>query len=260
VTHPGPTPATDHAPVRAAAAAAPYFDTFAADYDRFTALWNRLDPTFTTWLTDQLATPPRTHGSALDLGCGAGRYAAILARHSDHVLAVDTSERMLDIARRDRPAPNITYQQRDALTLTPERDGVFDVVFSTYSIHHFGPPEHVLPHLRSLISPGGTAILADITDPGDWNTPTFHTDRAFTDARIAYQLSGERHAATTVLDLLLHPTWLTMTASATPLTRDQFHAHYSHAFPGAVITEGLQPLLTAAVWHATPHPETTQPH
>jgi SAM-dependent methyltransferase len=182
----------------------------------------------------------------------------LLAQHCQHVTGVDISARMLDIAGRDRTAANITYQHGDALSVTPDNDGLFDLVFSAWSVHHFGPPEQVLPHLRSLVAPGGTAILADVTDPGGWTTPAFHTERAFSDARVAYELSRDRHAATTVLDLLLHPTWLDMTAAATPLTTDQFHQHYGRVFPGAVITEGLHPLMAAAVWRAGPGGVMTQ--
>jgi hypothetical protein len=46
------------------------FDTFAEDYDRFTALWNRLDTTFTSWLTDQLTLP----GVTGEAGGSGGRW------------------------------------------------------------------------------------------------------------------------------------------------------------------------------------------
>jgi trans-aconitate methyltransferase len=49
---------------------------------------------------------------AVDLGCGTGRHAALLARRFDEVLAVDVSGPRLAFARRYRPLPNIRYEQR----------------------------------------------------------------------------------------------------------------------------------------------------
>jgi 2-polyprenyl-3-methyl-5-hydroxy-6-metoxy-1,4-benzoquinol methylase len=195
------------------------FDAFADLFDRFTGLWDRIDPTFTTWLADQLPARPGRGGRALDLGCGAGRHTVLLAEHYDHVLAVDIAERMLGIAGQTRPADNITYQHGGVLGITPATHGQYDAVLSVHTLHHVGEPGLVLPHVRSLVAPGGIAVLADIIDPGDWTTPDFHADRAFDTARAAYDRSAERHAAADVLRLLLHPQWLKLAAADTPLMR-----------------------------------------
>ena len=48
---------------------------------------------------------------ALDLGCGTGRLSIFLAQRCKEVLAIDSSEALLDIARKENSAPNITYFQ-----------------------------------------------------------------------------------------------------------------------------------------------------
>ncbi len=224
----------------------PAFDAVADLFDRFAAVWDGVDTTFSDWVTGNL---PEHGRSALDLGCGAGRHTVLLADRFDQVLAVDTAEGMLQIARRDRARPNISYQQADVLAVTPPPAGPFDLVLSVHTLHHVGDPDLVLPHVRSLVAPGGTAILADIINPGSWTDPQFHLDRAFSDARGAYHLTGDRQAAITVLDLLLHPRWLDTAGADTPLTRPQFHQHYAAAFPGAAIIDDLHPLMAGAVWH-----------
>jgi SAM-dependent methyltransferase len=156
---------------------------------------------------------------------------------------------MLDIARAERARPNIDYQRRGVLDVAPE-DGPFDVVLSVHTLHHVGDPGIVLPHARSLLAPGGWLIVADIVDPGGWPTQEFHLDRAFTDARVVYHLTGDGEAAGDTLRLLLHPRWLQLTRHDTPLTRVAFHAAYEQAFPGAEFADDLNPIMCGAVWRA----------
>jgi SAM-dependent methyltransferase len=222
------------------------FDTLAQSFDRFTEIWDRIDIGFTSWLVEQL---PDTATRALDLGCGAGRHTTLLADIATDVVAVDASAAMLDLARKNNPGVAITFQRRDGIDLNPDTDGLFDVLLSVHTLHHLGPVEHVLPLVKSLIAPGGTAILVDIINPGDWNNPDWHINRAFSDAANAYRASGITSDPIDILRLLLHPDWLAMTRLDTPLTRTQFHRRYQLVFPGATITDDLHPLMAGAVWH-----------
>jgi 2-polyprenyl-3-methyl-5-hydroxy-6-metoxy-1,4-benzoquinol methylase len=222
------------------------FDVFADLFDQYTALWDGVDSGFADWLAGSLPVMPG--GRAVDLGCGAGRHTLLLADRYAEVLAVDAAEGMLAIARRDRARPNVTYAQRDVLAVTAEPARKFDVVLSVHTLHHVGPPDVVLPRVRSLVAPGGVAVLADIVDPGDWTSPGFHVDRAFAEACDAYAVTGDRQAALSVLGLLLHPRWLAMADADTPLTRGQFHDAYTAEFPGVMITDDLHPLMAGAVW------------
>jgi SAM-dependent methyltransferase len=222
------------------------FDVFADLFDQYTALWDGVDSAFADWLAASL--PDVAGGRAVDLGCGAGRHTLLLADRYGEVLAVDAADGMLAIARRDRSRPNVTYAQRDVLAVTAEPARRFDVVLSVHTLHHVGPPDIVLPRVRSLVAPGGVAVIADIVDPGDWTSRGFHVDRAFAEACDAYAVTGDRQAALSVLGLLLHPRWLAMAAADTPLTRGQFHEAYTAEFPGVVITDGLHPLMAGAVW------------
>ena len=237
------TESSSAAPAQDSAA---YFDAFPELFDRFTRIWDGISTSFDDWI---LAHLPEHATSAVDLGCGAGRHSILLADHAEHVLAVDIADRMLDIARADRSRPNIDYQRRGALDVAPEH-GRFDVVLSVHALHHVGDPAVVLPHVRSLLAPGGRLIAADIIDPGGWPTFEFHVDRAFTDARVVYQLTGDGAAAADALRLLLHPRWLQLAQHDTPLTRVAFHAAYEKAFPGAGFADDLNPIMCGAVWRA----------
>jgi 2-polyprenyl-3-methyl-5-hydroxy-6-metoxy-1,4-benzoquinol methylase len=232
------------------------FDNFSDLFERFTGMSDRLDPSFSQWLASQLPARPGHGDRALDLGCGAGRQTIQLADHYARVLGVDIADGMLAIARTARPRPNITYQHADVLTVTPQRYGTYDAVVSVHTLHHVGPPDLVLPHVRSLVAAGGIAVIADMIDPGDWTDPAFHLDRAFTHARAVYDRCGDRHAAADVIRLMLHDHWLRQAANHTPLTRDQFHHHYTTIFPGAHIVD-LNPLMAAAIWR---NPATAGPY
>jgi SAM-dependent methyltransferase len=244
------TPTTPAAPAAADDRPAPLpFDVFPDLFDQFTGLWDSIDSRFRDWLTASL--PGARAGRAVELGCGAGRHTPVLAERYGEVLAVDVADGMLQIARRDRSRPNVTYERRDVLSVVPEKVGQYDAVVSIHTLHHVGEPDEVLPRVRSLVAPGGVAVLADIVDPGGWATREFHLDRAFSDARAAYVRTGDQQAALTVLRLLLHPRWLAMSAVEPPLPRQRFHDAYTAAFPGVVITDELHPLIAGAVWHNT---------
>jgi len=241
------TPAPSETPLPPAQDDRPPFESLADLFERFTSTWDEADGRFTDWLTAHLPTGGQT---AVDLGCGAGRHTILLAERYPRVLAVDIADRMLRIARNIRPAPGVDYQRRSVLDVTPETDGRFDVVLSVHTLHHVGHPALVLPHVRSLVAPGGTAILADIIDPGGWTEPQFHIDRAFANARLIYQLTDRADDAASMLRLLLHPHWLAMTTTDIPLTGEQFQQHYSRVFPGVQFNDDLNPIMRGAVWRA----------
>jgi SAM-dependent methyltransferase len=96
----------------------------------------------------------------LDVGCGAGTLARVLASRVPHVDAVDRSAAMLDAARRDAPA-NLTLYQADALTAELPASA-YDAVVSSAVLHHL-PLGDALPRMAALLRPGG--VLAAVALP-----------------------------------------------------------------------------------------------
>jgi SAM-dependent methyltransferase len=210
--------------------AATWFDQLAHHQDRLAALTGA---PLAAYLIARLPAEPG--GRAVDLGCGTGRHAALLAQRFDDVLAVDTSDPMLALARRHRPARNIRYQQRDLHDVTPERDGRFDLVLCAYTLLYTPDPPRALRHVRSLVAPNGQAILVDLCDqprPQGWL-------RRDAIRALAADLRERRlpvlHACE-VYRLATDPAWLTHQASIRPLPPGQFEQTYQEVFPGAVIT------------------------
>jgi SAM-dependent methyltransferase len=134
--------------------AAQSFDRIAADYDRLGDLSD--NDGIMSWLASVL---PTVGGRALDLGCGAGRHAVLLAERFAHVDAIDLSLPMIEIARARRSRPNVAYRQADLLEATGS--GEYDLVLSVMTLHHVPDLQAALAHIRGLLAPGGRIVLVD---------------------------------------------------------------------------------------------------
>ena len=108
--------------------------------------------------------------TALDLGAGTGHFTAMFLKAYPRakIVAVDGAEAMLDLAKTrlgDRAASVefVTGDFRDLRSLVRAPDG-FDVAYSSYALHHLGPPEKtaLIRDVLSLLRPGGWFVNADI--------------------------------------------------------------------------------------------------
>jgi len=103
---------------------------------------------------------PEQCGRVLDVGCGAGAFAARLADHAEHVDAVDKSAPMIEAARRRAPA-NVSCIHADVLKLSLPADH-YDAIVSIAALHHL-PLDDALRHVAPALRPGG--VLAAVVLP-----------------------------------------------------------------------------------------------
>ena len=103
--------------------------------------------------------PPRCR-RVLDVGCGAGGFAAQLARRCEQVDALDRSAEMIEEAKRRTPS-NVTCVLVDVLAGPLPGKG-YDAIFSISALHHM-PLQEALPVLAAALRPGG--VLAAIALP-----------------------------------------------------------------------------------------------
>ncbi|MBN1135836.1 MAG: class I SAM-dependent methyltransferase [Anaerolineae bacterium] len=104
--------------------------------------------------------PPHCQ-TALEIGCGTGAFARLLAERAGHVLALDLSPNMVRIAaERSAHCPNIDYQVGDVMAWT-FAPGQFDCIASIAALHHL-PLEQVLPRLKQALKPGGALLILDL--------------------------------------------------------------------------------------------------
>ena len=103
---------------------------------------------------------PQRCRRVLDVGCGAGAFAARLAQSSEQVDALDRSAEMIEEAKRRTPG-NVNCVLADVLAdPLPGKD--YDAIFSISALHHM-PLQDSLPVLAAALRPGG--ILAAIALP-----------------------------------------------------------------------------------------------
>jgi SAM-dependent methyltransferase len=228
----------------------PYFDELAELFHTFAA---DTDVLYRGWVSSVVPDRSRRPGSrAADLGCGSGRFVELLADRHEHVLAVDIAGRELELARAEHDRPRVRFDRRNLLDVLPQTDGRFDLVFSVNTVHHLRAHDIVLPHLRSLVAPGGDVVVVDIVDPGPWRSRDWHIGEAFRDAEESYRSrSRDADVAADVVRLRLHPAWLEHVTTNIPLTRDEFRRRYGGTFPGASFVD-LRKEVVGLHWRA-PH-------
>ena len=230
------------------------FDYVPARYNRYTDL---VGAEVWAWLGFRLPRPGQT-GRALDAGCGTGTYTSLLADRFNEVLAVDLSTPMIDHARRHRPRGNIRYEVRDLRAVTPDTDGWFDAIVCTNTLHHLGDVTSALWHLRSLVRPGGTVLLADTVD--EQGTPSRPWLRRQAWRQFA---SGLRHGrspreAVELLRLSLDRDWLDHQTTERLLPPADSHQVVRSVFPGAdLATYGR---IHALSWFCATIPNDPWPH
>lgn len=157
-------PAREVAPPEAYAAWAPRYPPRA--HNRFMEIEERA----------VLGRLPDVRGlTVVDLGCGSGRYAAILARRgAARVIGLDSSPEMLARARR-----LTTRLVRGDLRALPLQDGAADLAICGLAIGDIAELDTALAGIARLLKPGGCAVYSDLHPRGaeaGWR-------RTFTDAR-----------------------------------------------------------------------------
>ncbi len=136
-------------------------DTVRADFDRIarfdTPEWDH-NRHYHPFLLRTLA--PHL-GEALEIGCGQGDFARLLADRSDHVLAIDLSPEMVRRAHeKSAQYSNIHYQVADVMDWEWSTNR-FDCIASIATLHHL-PLEEMLIRMKHALKPGGKLLVLDL--------------------------------------------------------------------------------------------------
>jgi len=113
-----------------------------------------------------LRLAPRPGGLYLDLCCGTGDLALLLAervRPGGSVLGLDAAAAPLELARQRaarRPWLPLRWRQGDALA-TGLPDRCFDGAALAYGLRNLADPQAGLRELHRLLRPGGRAVVLD---------------------------------------------------------------------------------------------------
>ena len=98
-------------------------------------------------------------GTCVEIGCGAGRITNGLVDTFEHVVGLDVSDRMIELARRAVPAAR--FLEVDGTTI-PLEDAEVDAVFTCHVLQHLDTSANVASYLAEafrVLRPGGTAMV-----------------------------------------------------------------------------------------------------
>lgn len=107
-------------------------------------------------IDDLLALGPR---DALDIGCGTGKAAVLLARRGVQVLGVEIDPRMAAVARRNGIAVEIA-----SFEAWPDNGRRFDLLFSAQAWHWVDPVRGAAKAARLLRENGSLALFWNVGD------------------------------------------------------------------------------------------------
>ena len=111
-----------------------------------------------------LSQVPDNCERALEIGCGTGAFARLLAARAEQVIALDLSPEMIRVARsRSQQIPNIEFHLADAM-LWEFPDRYFDCITTIATLHHL-QSEKLLDSLKCSLKPGGVLVILDLFEP-----------------------------------------------------------------------------------------------
>lgn len=104
----------------------------------------------------------------LEIGCGTGSTALLLAGDVDQIVASDISRKMIGIAAEkalEQGIKNVNFIAAD-LFETKSDDCPYDAVLALNLLHLIEDPAAAIRHVRGLLKPGGIFISKTVCQPG----------------------------------------------------------------------------------------------
>jgi ubiquinone/menaquinone biosynthesis C-methylase UbiE len=99
-----------------------------------------------------------------DLGAGEGAFSLLLAQRAERVIAVDNSDRMVELGSelaRKQGVTALEYRKGD-LEAVPIVDGSVDLALFSQSLHHALHPERAVAEAWRILKPGGRIAILDL--------------------------------------------------------------------------------------------------
>ncbi len=104
--------------------------------------------------------PPLEGRRVLDIGCGFGRNCMdFVQRGASEVLGIDISSKMLNIAMKENPAPEIEYR-RLAMEDLSTLEGGFDLIYSSLAFHYALDFPRLMRDCHDLLVDGGILLFS----------------------------------------------------------------------------------------------------
>ncbi len=125
-----------------------------------------------------------------DLGCGTGNASELLAPNVERVIAVDSSEAMLEAARKRLSGVKNVQFVGGAMEKLPLKDGSVDAVVCALVLHHLERPRDAIGQTGRVLRSdrgGGVALIVDMVEHSreDFRTTMGHRHLGFSSATIS---------------------------------------------------------------------------
>jgi SAM-dependent methyltransferase len=102
----------------------------------------------------------RGFATALDIGCGEGRFCRMLRACGMQTVGIDPTEELLREARRRDPGGDYRSGRAEALDFP---DGSFDLVVSYVTLVDIPDLRSAIAEIARVLRPGGTLLIANLT-------------------------------------------------------------------------------------------------
>jgi SAM-dependent methyltransferase len=203
------------------------------DFDRIallTACEREAPETYAQYLLRRL---PEGCRNVLEIGCGFGAFARAVAERAEHVTAMDLSPEMIEIAgERSEGISNLEFVLGDFLRV-PLQEESYDCIATLATLHHL-PLVEALTRMKSLLRPGGTLLLHDLTAPSNF------ADRAFDLFRMPFSMAVRLWQRGRLIPRReVRRAWREHGQHETYLTPRQLRAMRDEHLPGGIIRRHL---------------------
>src|SRR5829696_1203951 len=134
-----------------------------ADFDRLALLDDEGWTANNHYHSSLLRHVPENCENALEIGCGTGAFARLLARRCRRVVALDLSAEMIRVARsRSAQFDNLEFQLADAMTWNFPQSH-FNFICSIATLHHLQQRE-LFVKMRGALKPRGVLVVLDLVE------------------------------------------------------------------------------------------------
>ncbi|MAS95891.1 MAG: transcriptional regulator [Verrucomicrobiales bacterium] len=99
-----------------------------------------------------------------DLGAGEGTFSQLLAQRAKRVIAIDSSEKMVDFGSKvakENGYTNLEYRFGEIEEPPIDAESV-DIAFFSQALHHAAKPEKAIEAAYGILKPGGRIVILDL--------------------------------------------------------------------------------------------------
>jgi ubiquinone/menaquinone biosynthesis C-methylase UbiE len=133
------------------------YDTWAATYD------SDPNPLIALEQRETLGFIGGVRGQrVLDLGCGTGRYCALLAERGAEVVGIDASDEMLARAREKLSSTRHFELRQGMIEQVTFPSDSFDLVLCALTLGHLPGLGSIFGHVSRMLRPGGRMVISDV--------------------------------------------------------------------------------------------------